>query len=329
MVVIFSIFIIGIVIVLWLNSRYKKTNAFINQCIDIKNYREGLPYNLKMVNLGSTYSKYAFGAYERLSINGANLSLQAQSLDIDYAILQQYKNHIKRQGIVFITLAACCMLYEGDASNPLYYMILDKKMNPKHSIKGILEGKIPLLLHPKRIKFLIKDNVKYQSIYDSMPRQIEEKQSLKIMNDMANGWIRMFHLKNLQDTELSLLNGTCIEKNTKILADIIELCIEEDFIPIVVVPPFSDRMNKYYSKEFTKMIIEDNVKKACRGKNIIFLNYQWDKYFQKNYSLFVDGGFRLNEIGSEIFIKRLVKDLYQYDIEISNKNYGKDILIVE
>jgi hypothetical protein len=319
------IIIVGILICSYLNYLYKKTNDYANQCIDIKNYLDGIPRNLKMVNLGSTYSKFAFASYDALNIKGCDLSLQCQSLDVDYAILKKYRSHIEKNGIVFVVLAAACMLFKGNSSNPLYYLILDKKNNPKHSIRGRLESRIPLLFHPKRVKNLIKDQEKYKSVYDSMSKQIDSKQSVELMDNMADCWIKMFDLKNLIDTNLSQANIDIINKNISILEKIIKLCEQENLTPVIVIPPFSNRMNRHFSKEFVKVAIEDSVKKAFQNKNIIFLNYQWDEYFQDNYSLFADGGFRLNEIGSKIFIRKVIKDLHQYGLNLSNKELRKDI----
>jgi hypothetical protein len=278
-----------------------------------------------MVNLGSTYSKFAFGAYEVLQLNGCDLSLQHQSLDVDYAILQQYMGHIKKGGIVFIALAAACMFFEGNSDNSMYYMILDKEHNPKRSIKGKFEKNFPLIVHPKRgMKALMKESVKYRNIYDSKPQQTDEKQSLKIMSDMVNTWTRMFELQDLKGNTFSQYNCEVIEKNTEILSQIIVLCNTEGFIPVVIVPPFSSRMNCYFSEEFTKSVIDNNVKKAYKGEEHIFLNYQWDEEFQEAYSLFADGGFRLNEMGSKLLLRRIVKDLEMYGIDISNQGIKKE-----
>lgn len=307
-----------------MNVAYKKTNCYKNECIDIRNYEQGIRDGLDIVNLGSTYSKFAFGTYDDLKLNGCDLSLQAQSLDVDYAILRQYGNKINKGGIVFITLAACCMLYEGNKNNPLYYKILNKKYNPKHSIKGRFESIFPLFVHPKRIKTLIKDRYLFANVYDSLPAQISRQQSETTAKSFAEGWIYMFGLSDLQHVDISDLNKKVIFKNMYILNDILNECFNRELIPVILIPPFTERLNKYYSKEFVDTVLVEPVRQVINGKNIAFLNYQWDKEFQNNYSLFVDGCFRLNEVGSKILIKKISKDMKKLGVIINNNNYGRE-----
>jgi hypothetical protein len=84
-------------------------------------------------------------------------------------------------------------------------------------------------------------------------------------------------------------------------------------------------LNKYFSHEFTEQLIDRSVNKVIENRNVPFLNYQWNSEFQNNYSLFTDGGFRLNEVGSEIFGRKVFHDLKGYGIQVTNEEFGERI----
>lgn len=311
-----------IAISLLMNYFFMKTRRYKNECIDIKSYSEGLARNIKIVNLGSTYSKFAFSGAEELRLNAADLSIQAQCLEVDYSILKEYSSCFSNDCIVFICLAACCMLYEGN-DNPLYCKILKKKNNPKYSIKAKFHSLFPLFICPQKIKGLIKHDLEYDNIYDSMPQVFEDNLADEVLKSMANGWISMFELPDLKSSDLSQKNLTVIQKNRAILKNIVDYCLERGFRPVIVVPPFSDKMNQYFSKDFTEVVIDKSIYDACGENSIPFLNYQWDGEFAHRYDLFKDQGFRLNEAGSIEFLRRLIRDLEVYHIQINNLTCGR------
>ena len=215
-----SCVVLVLALILLLNYLYLRTSRYKNECIDIKTYFNGVPENLKFVNLGSTYSKFAFGGIDELKLESADLSLQAQSLDVDYSLLKEYSCCFSDGCIVFICLAACCMMYEGN-NNPLYCKILNKENNPKYSLKEKLKSVFPLLINPRRVKYLIKHDEEYQNIYDSMRQANNDCEAESILNNMANGWIKMFNLSNLKEAQISDYNQLVIKKNTEILKSMI------------------------------------------------------------------------------------------------------------
>lgn len=329
-----SILLILLVLLLFtcfaiVNHLYKKSAAYRNEQIDIKDFLNNSDKSGKIACTGSTYSKFAFGGMESLRISHRDFTLQAESLEMDYRILNENIGKISKGGIIFITVASCCFLYDGNKDNPLYTMILPKRSNPYSSLKGIFNLTLPVFIQPRKAGKLIKNVDEYRNIYDSVPVVMSEEQSKNAMRSYADGWIKMFSLKDLKTPKLSDANKNEIERNCKHLEDMIELCLKNGLYPVIVVPPFSDRMNQYFSLDFTRTLVDSNVIKVIGNKDIPFLNYQWDDAFQKEYSLFVDGGFRLNEMGSEVFIRRLFRDLNSFGQCITNKDYFEGISDVQ
>lgn len=303
---------------LLLSFWYSRTNDYKNARIDIRAFDEGMPDRLEIVNLGSTYSKYAFGASKKLGLNWGDFSLQSQSLEMDYNILKKYVDKITPNGIVVVVVAACLMLYREAKQNPLYYEILDKHENPEYRLVQKVKSKFPLLKNPKRAVSIILDKFPYSTIYDNYPGVLSEKQSEAELLDLVNVWKRLFGLKNMKSVDLPDEIMKNIENNQEMLNKIFECCFEHELQPVVVVPPFSERLNCYFSDEFKKIVIEQRIKDCIGERKIPYLNYQDDEYFQKRVELFADGGFKLNERGSTIFIRRFLEDLKNEGYAVEN-----------
>lgn len=319
------LFIVMIILLglMFLNQLYMKTNEYKNTQLDIQKYIDGVPYDLKFVNFGSTYAKYAFDTYDDLYMSGFNFALQSESLEMDERILHQYVNHIKPNGIVVIVVAACLLLFKGQNDNLLYYKILSKENIPQYKFGRKMKSKYPLFFYPKKIKKIIKDSKKMYSIYDKYSAMLDVNNSQNEMDNLVNVWKKLFGLSDLRKPNLSQENKEVLSSNCEILKRMLSYCSEKELRPVVVIPPFSMQLNQYFSDEFKEKIISDNIKKITDEINSPFLDYQDDEMFQDAPELFCDGGFRLNHYGSQLFVKRLAFDLKSYGIEVNNSTVGK------
>ena len=97
------ILLILIILFIILNILYKRTNEYKNRIDNIKKFIEGVPNELEIINIGSSYSKYAYD-YSEFSINGFNLAIQPESLSYDFKILKQYSKNLKEGCIVLINI---------------------------------------------------------------------------------------------------------------------------------------------------------------------------------------------------------------------------------
>ena len=142
---------------LLLNWLYKRTNAYKNQLVTIKGYLDGVPDNLKLACFGSTYAKFAFNALDELNIQGFNFSLDAECLQCDKKLLEQYAEKLSPGCVIVFGLAACiacCKEEEIVVFNyRQYFHVLDHKRLPRklaHSIKYRLGYYLPLAQNIKR-----------------------------------------------------------------------------------------------------------------------------------------------------------------------------------
>lgn len=321
------VFIIIVIVTLFgsmfLNYQYMKTNEYNNTQLDVRKYIEGVPYDLKFVSFGSTYAKYAFDTYDDLCMSGFNFALQSESLEMDERILHQYIDHIMPNGIVVVVVAACLLLFKGQGDSLQYYKILSKENIPQYKLSRKIKSQYPLLVHPKKIKNIIKDSIIKDSIYDNYPGLLDANDSRKEMDNLVNVWKELFDLSDLRKTDLTQDNKVVISSNCEILKRMLNYCSQKGLRPIVVIPPFSRRLNQYFSDEFKEKIISDYIVKITDEMNIPFLNYQDNELFQDVPELFCDGGFRLNRCGSQLFVRRLALDLKSYGIEVNNSTVGK------
>ena len=99
----FFMVLLIIMILLLLNILFKNTNYYMNSIDQLQKIIKGVPDNLEIINLGSSYGKYAF-CYDHIKIKGFNFAIKPQSLSYDFKILQQYRKNLNEGCIVLISL---------------------------------------------------------------------------------------------------------------------------------------------------------------------------------------------------------------------------------
>lgn len=298
-----------------LDSLYKRTNEYQNTQIYLKDFERLQNSRVKICNLGSTYAKYAFGAFKELKINGVNLALPSQSLEKDWYILNQYIDRLEEDGVVIIPVAACLMLFSDTPDSAAFCIILDKKHNPGYSLKKSIKVKYPLLANPKKAKVLLSDvGFHYEFLYDSQPVMMGQETAKQELENLVNVWKRLFGLNDFQSAILSDELKDKIAANQEWLRKIILLCKKKKKKAVVVTTPFSDELNLYFSDVFKNTVLYDPILYVCNCEGVLFMDYQQDPLFRKSPELFVDRGFRLNERGSKIFVRKLMRDLYDLGV---------------
>ncbi len=318
-------FIVGVIVLLLLNSLYRRSIAYKNTNVDILKFKNKIPENLKLVSFGSTYAMYAFNSYSNLNLNAFNFSIEAQSLEIDNILLRKYSSHLAPGAIVVFGLAACVTYYRYSmVTNKLrYYDFLNKNDIPDYSIIKALKHYFPLpLFHLKRmVKSYIKQR-ELKDIYTNYPSSLSQDMMKKNMKGMANGWISLFNLCDLKQKDNNSNNEQNKNFNTKLLRSMFEFCLSKGWKPIVVITPFSDILNKYFGDEFISFSLGDMVNKASENLDVEILDYRTHPSFQQDYNLYLDGGFRLNLKGSIKFVKLLLQDLNFRGYNLSNSTIG-------
>ena len=299
-----------------LNAFYKRTDYFKWQHLELGRYKQGVPKQLDCGVFGSTYALYAFQAMPQYHSNNHffNFSLNAESIKQDYLLFNKYKTHFNKRAFVLFTLAPCVCYYTYKAS-PQYnsYFLLSHKEIPNFKLSRYLSYRLPLLSDFKQIfsslKFLLSEQE--MSLDALFPPSVSEEVAKMNMKGLAEGWMHLFRLPNLREKNQDALNERALKENANDLKVMIDDCIQHEMIPVIVITPFAKELTNYFGKAFLDNGMYKLIQDAVGTHQVRVLDYLYDVDYQNNRSLFADGGFRLNNAGSSLLCKKVMKELLE------------------
>ena len=299
-----------------LNAFYKRTDYFKWQHLELGSYKQGVPKQLDCGVFGSTYALYAFQAMPQYHSNNRffNFSLNAESIEQDYLLFNKYKTHFNKRAFVLFTLAPCVCYYTYKAS-PQYnsYFLLSHKEIPNFKLSRYLSYRLPLLSDFKQIfrslKFLLSEQE--MSLDALFPPSVSEEVAKMNMKGMAEGWMHLFRLPNLREKNQDALNERALKENANDLKSMIDDCIQHEIVPVIVITPFAKELTNYFGKAFLDNGMYKLIQDAVGTHQVRVLDYLYDADYQNNRSLFADGGFRLNNAGSSLLCKKVMKELLE------------------
>lgn len=292
-------------------SFFIKKTAWYNEQIfmDCKKFWFIDNYNLDIINLGSNSAKYGFN-YTKQNIHAANWAMGPQSLYIDLLILQCYYSYLKQGATVLITLCpfSCLVGYDYSYLNDKYYTVLHHSQFPCFNIHKRKEM-IDIKNNPYKYIPLYQIFREFYRIFNNL--FVRDKISLtniEMEQDAERfmlSWKSQFFLKNLDD-DYSLLNKNSFEESKEILHNIVDFCNRYGFKPVVVMPPVSTSLKKYFSQKVLCKNIDRFVEEAI-GNSAPFYNFWNDKRFANN-SYFKNSYF-LNQKGAYLFTSLVIEKL--------------------
>ena len=299
-----------------LNAFYKRTDYFKWQHLELGSYKQGVPEQLDCGVFGSTYALYAFQAMAQYHSNNRffNFSLNAESIEQDYLLFNKYKTHFNKRAFVLFTLAPCVCYYTYKAS-PQYnsYFLLSHKEIPNFKLSRYLSYRLPLLSDFKQIfrslKFLLSEQE--MSLDALFPPSVSEEVAKMNMKGLAEGWMHLFRLPNLREKNQDALNERALKENANDLKSMIDDCIQHEIVPVIVITPFAKELTDYFGKAFLDNGMYKLIQEAVGTHQVRVLDYLYDADYQNNRSLFADGGFRLNNAGSSLLCKKVMKELLE------------------
>ncbi|PRR84093.1 hypothetical protein [Clostridium vincentii] len=290
-----------------LNMRYKNTNYFRNQFKQVKKFKN-VPNNLEIINTGSSYAKYGFD-YDHTSLKGFNFGLQPQSLSYDFKILKQYTPNLKKDCIILITLPNLVfglLDYDYDNANTKYYYFLDPKNIIHYSkFKYFIRCKLPILRAKKALRYIIKD-VTSDDPCNQSENLMTKEQVERAAFSRVEGWKKQFGLDSTITCNYPEELKNIFLDTTELVAKMVDYCLENDFKPVMIIPPVSKVLNKMLSKKFMHDCLYNNINRS-NEKVVPVLDYLYDERFQ-DYKLYINSDF-LNKTGSEKFTKTVINDL--------------------
>ena len=296
-----------VIFALIINKLFKKTYFYRNKFIDTYKFKQ-ISKNLEIVNLGSNQPKFAFD-YSQSNVLGMNWGVGPQTLEYDFRILKNFHNYLKPNAKVLIAISPFqffLLNYKDNSSNHKYYNFLDPSLIDNYSTKTKkLAIDYPAFSAKKQILRILKDvqpDNRLELDSNAMSDDEFKTDALK----WVNGWKKQFQVSELENVVLSDENKISIEKNIKILKDMIDFCIEKELEPVLIVIPVTKELSSYFPDEFVKEQIINYINQA-NEKNVKFLNYWKDERFEDERFYF--NSFFMNKIGRLKFTEQVLKDL--------------------
>ena len=265
---------------------------------------------LDIVNLGSSSANHAFSYDEVLGYKCANWAMSPQSLTADFAILQNYSSFIRRGGYVLIPLCPfSCLGGSTLLMNDKYYTILSATSIPYFSLKKKLQmldiKENPINYYPLvQLKVDIKNFLKRKK--GVVEKQISYTEFEKNAQTWINDWMKEFSLYSLDDS-FTLRNQDSFDDAVVLLRAMIAYCKQKEFKAVIVIPPVSHALLRWFPDEIRKKYIYDLISKVG-VENVIVLDYLESQVF-KNEDLFLNAFF-LNKRGSKLFTNQVLADLH-------------------
>lgn len=294
---------------------FVKSSVWYTQIIfgDCSKFWYHRTYNLDIVNLGSGSAKYGFD-YSDFDVKSANWAMAPQTLVGDYVVLSNYLSFLKSEGaVVLITICPFSCLDDGKTFLPdKMYTIADMLSIPdfaierKMAIQDVQNN--PMKYFP--LSRLIPELKR--AIIKPKQRQMNAEQLMLNAEVFIGAWKKQFTIYSFSD-EFSLVNKDRFEMSVKALESLVNLCIEHNFKPVIVLPPVSRYLNSYFDEDFVNRYIKDYVN-SISIKDIPFLNYLGDPDFVDD-NLYMNSNF-LNSAGAKLFTRRIMCDLMELRIMV-------------
>ncbi|MGP1593869.1 MAG: hypothetical protein ACTTH8_01305 [Treponema sp.] len=306
-----SMLFLVVLTVLLVNELYKHSYYYKNQAG--LNKFSSVPDTIEIANVGSSHGFYNFNYNNYSEYVTFNFGLTGQRHFYNLQLLKTYKHHFKKKAIVLIPISYLEIWTASDvyfdSQLPFYYRIVDWKYLHKHSIRDVLLSYyFPLFVTDKPYKSLLlglreKDG---ESEYVTV-------QYKKASDNIAatKAWAKDDYTSWMKD--FNKLDG--FSENITALSNLIDFCIENDFIPVLVTTPLSAELNGYFDSDKGFMdtfnLFIANI--MSKYPEIQYFNFSHDAAFQNDYSLFFDNN-HLNIYGAQLFTDTVITALINNNI---------------
>lgn len=286
---------------------FERTNFYKSRYTDMDKLKG--KERVDFVNTGSTFSFYGID-YDACGVNGLNLALRPQALEMDLKMLKHFENRYNRNAIIFIVISDLAFAkrgYDDIGINDRYYKVPGRKeIKPYNLLKVIRAKHFPVLYSWKNFLRFYKD-IRPDNEYES---RVNENDMEAVEADACmrcRAWLREFGLKDLVDGQQGENFSNVFEYTIGVVADMITWCKKRYYRPVLVNLPVTVELEREFSGEFLDSFYYENIKKAIDKsgyRDVPFIDLQkYDKL--SDYLLYIDSC-RLNKTGREIITRILL-----------------------
>ena len=304
--------IIGIVIIIIIvivleecvETIYKKSVQYRKNNSDMEKFFH-VPKKIEIANIGSGPSVYAI-SYANINKTGFNFGTAPQSYIYGLRLLKHFKKRIKKDAIIITIMCPLSFgtnnAYQKEGYSDRFYGILKPCEIDGYSYKRAFRLRHPFLMKIWRKVWRTK------RIYQNQSVGYSEKNNEIDLPNVVQVWQEQFNLRDLKDGTQAKLHIKSFNEKIEIVQQIIELCYNNEWNPVLVIPPIPPSTKKYVSDTFLESFMYCNVRKILnRNKGLMLLDYYNDERFGQN--LFENDIF-MNQDGQKKFSEILFSDLH-------------------
>ena len=289
------------------NALYKRTNHYKNQTWQVERFQK-IPNGIEMAAVGSGPGLYDVDLKSSVE-NGFNFCQAPQSWMYGYRVLRTYQQKLKTDCIVMLIVTCPLNFAEkkstaSAAYHEQYYGSLPPEDIDMYSRWRNFLRKFPLLRHPKWAFRIIKDIPAFD--LDHNEKKLGSAEAEDSARGLLNDWLKQSGLHDLMNPSQSEKQREAMEKRKGWLKQTLDICEENKWRPIFVIPPMCGEVCHMVSPEFKEEFVLRPLEEVGGGKYRI-LDYFNEDEFQSN-DLYCSAPF-MNRYGREKFTKRLLEDV--------------------
>lgn len=339
-------------LLLLLNQIYRLDHANRYHELDKFGDIAGFDDRILIANVGSSHGEYDF-SYDALRARGYtcfNFGLSSQNFELDYAVLQQYREELSPGGIVFIPISyfsfndEVVSEKEKEERAVRYYQFLSPQYIPDydwyvdlttHRLPILTAGykvlEVPLHLYEQSraaglftLRAYAAESGEQEASESGAAAGSESSAEQALSGNEASSksesgeeqpdaeTIARFEEIGLLRYQRHLENKSEYFEPEQIefLRRIIQLCREQGMTPVLVTPPFTHYYTDYISADWMYQFYEVIVQ-ICKEEGVTYYDYGEDPRFTDSLQYFGDPD-HLNTEGAAYFMEILEQEIPEF-----------------
>lgn len=299
---------VGILVLFFVsNALYKMTNHYKNQTWQAERFQR-IPDGIEVAAIGSGPGLYDIDLKNSVE-HGFNFCQSPQSWLYGYRVLKAYQKKLKSDCIAMMVITCPLNFAEKKSAASAAYHVQYYGSLPPEDIDMYSRWrnfliKFPLLRHPKWAFRIIKDIPAFD--LDHNEKKLSSAEAKESARGLLNGWLEQSDLHDLRNPSQSEQQRGAMEKRKGWLRQTLDLCEENKWRPVFVIPPMCNEVCDMVSPEFKEEFVLRPIKEVS-GEKYPILDYFNEDEFQSN-DLYCSAPF-MNRYGREKFTKRLLADV--------------------
>lgn len=273
---------------------------------------KSIPENIEICNLGSSHGLYGYD-YQDIADNYTcfNFALVSQTLSYDYRLLDYYQDNLKKGCVVIINISYFSFLGSAEeknadfeSKNKRYYKILDKSHIKQYSAQTDFYKDYPALNDGVELIRAFTGRL----MVDQHPEWNQTADDIDLQKDVEAANERHLGTNQIDDEGNVIINQEEIDA----LYLIIQMCKENEWIPILVTTPFLSEYSSFAWTNHTDALntVYEIIDEVQKNTGIAYYDYSLDERINSRHDLFMNGD-HLNKDGARKYTNILFDEVIE------------------